>query len=60
LFSDNRILAIAQMEWAPMAEIKAGSPFGMDSAMLAKIDWTLALKRVSHDTRTDFIYAPHL
>ena len=30
-----------------MAEIKAGAPFGMDGAMLSKIDWTLALKRVS-------------
>ena len=43
-----------------MAEIKVGAPFGMDGAMLSKIDWTLALKRVSHDLRTDFIYAPHL
>ncbi len=43
-----------------MAEIKAGAPFGMDGAMLAKIDWNLALKRTSHDLRTDFIYAPHL
>jgi hypothetical protein len=32
----------------------------MDSATLAKIDWNLALKRVIHDLRTDFIYAPHL
>src|SRR6478672_13573164 len=44
----------------PLADIKAGAPFGMDGAMLSKIDWTLALKRVSHDLRTDFIYAPHL
>jgi hypothetical protein len=43
-----------------MAEIKAGSPFGMDGAMIKKIDWNLALKRVNHDLRTDFIYAPHL
>ena len=43
-----------------MADIKAGEPFGMDGAMLAKIDWNLALKRVIHDLRTDFIYAPHL
>jgi Reverse transcriptase (RNA-dependent DNA polymerase) len=28
--------------------------------MLAQIDWALALKRASHDMRTDFIYAPHL
>jgi hypothetical protein len=43
-----------------MAEIKAGAPFGVDGAMLATIDWNLALTRVSHDLRTDFIYAPHL
>jgi hypothetical protein len=43
-----------------MAEIKAGAPFGMDKTMLSKIDWNLALKRISHDQRTDFIYAPHL
>ena len=43
-----------------MAEIKAGSPFGLDPVFLEKIDWPLALKRVVHDMRTDFIYAPHL
>jgi hypothetical protein len=43
-----------------MTEIKAGAQFGMDSAILSKIDWNLALKRISHDLRTDFIYAPHL
>jgi hypothetical protein len=43
-----------------MADIKAGEPFGIDAAVLAKIDWNLALKRISHDLRTDFIYAPHL
>jgi hypothetical protein len=43
-----------------MAEIKAGAPFGMDGTMLSKMDWNLALKRISHDQRTDFIYAPHL
>src|SRR6266566_10132728 len=41
-----------------MAELKA--PFGMDGAMISKIDWNLALRRISHDLRTDFIYAPHL
>ena len=43
-----------------MAEIKAGAPFGMDGGMLSKIEWDLAVKRISHDLRTDFIYAPHL
>jgi hypothetical protein len=43
-----------------MAEIKAGAPFGLDGAVLSKIEWALALKRVNHDLRTDFIYAPHL
>ena len=43
-----------------MADIKAGEPFGLDEAQLKKIDWPLALKRVIHDLRSDFIYAPHL
>jgi len=32
----------------------------MDTSALAKIDWALALERVIHDLRSDFIYAPHL
>jgi hypothetical protein len=30
-----------------MADIKAGAPFGMDGAMVSKIDWYLALKRIT-------------
>ena len=41
-----------------MAEVKI--PFGLDGALMSKIDWDLALKRISHDLRSDFIYAPHL
>ena len=43
-----------------MADIKLGEPFGLDPAAIKAIDWPLALKRVSHDLRSDFIYAPHL
>lgn len=43
-----------------MADIKAGEPFGLDTVVLGKIDWALALKRVIHDLRSDFIYALHL
>jgi hypothetical protein len=43
-----------------VADVKAGEPFGLDHAILKKIDWSLALKRILHDTRSDFIYAPHL
>ena len=43
-----------------MGDVKAGEPFGIDATVLAKIDWDLALKRISHDLRSDFIYAPHL
>jgi hypothetical protein len=43
-----------------MADIKAGEPFGLDATMLEQIDWNLALKRIVHDVRSDFIYAPHL
>lgn len=34
--------------------------FGLDATVLSNIDWQLALKRVVHDLRSDFIYAPHL
>src|SRR5262252_7991499 len=43
-----------------MADIRMGEPFGLDTAALRKIDWVLALERVLHDLRSDFIYAPHL
>lgn len=43
-----------------MADLKAGEPFGLDAKFLTQIDWKLALARVLHDTRSDFIYAPHL
>lgn len=43
-----------------MADIKAGEAFGLDVAAIEKIDWALALKRIIHDLRSDFIYAPHL
>jgi hypothetical protein len=41
-----------------MAETKI--PFGLDGLAMSKIDWQLALARISHDLRTDFIYAPHI
>ncbi|PWB89689.1 hypothetical protein C5688_14745 [Methylocystis sp. MitZ-2018] len=43
-----------------MAEVKPGEPFGLDPAVITKIDWELALSRIIHDLRSDFIYAPHL
>ena len=43
-----------------MSEIKLGAASGLDPALIAKIDWNLALQRVIHDLRSDFIYAPHL
>jgi hypothetical protein len=43
-----------------MADIKAGEPFGLDRAAQDEIHWDLALKRITHDLRSDFIYAPHL
>ena len=42
-----------------MADTK-GEPFGLDSTLLKAIRWPLALKRIIHDLRSDFIYAPHL
>jgi hypothetical protein len=43
-----------------MADIKLGEPFGLDATALRRIDWALALQRVIHDLRSDFVYAPHL
>ena len=43
-----------------MADIKSGEPFGLDPALLEKVDWSLALRRVIQDLKTDFIYSPHL
>ncbi len=43
-----------------MGDIKAGEPFGLDKDQLEKIDWPLALNRIIHDLRSDFLYAPHL
>ncbi len=43
-----------------MADLKLGEPFGLDHDLVEGIDWDLALKRVIHDLRSDFIYAPHL
>ncbi len=42
-----------------MAELKPGEPFGVDPALVDSVDWKLALSRVLHDLRSDFIYAPH-
>lgn len=42
-----------------MPEVKASETFGLDQTVIAKIDWKLALDRVVHDLRSDFIYAPH-
>src|SRR5436190_20650781 len=33
---------------------------GLDATFVKNIDWSLALKRISQDVRTDFIHAPHI
>lgn len=43
-----------------MTDIKAGEPFGIDPAILDKMNWELGLARLIYDLRSDFIYAPHL
>jgi hypothetical protein len=39
---------------------EVGTQFGLDSDLLKRIDWELALARIIQDLRSDFIYAPHL
>jgi hypothetical protein len=34
--------------------------FGLEEKLLGTIDWELAVSRILHDMRSDFIYAPHL
>lgn len=34
--------------------------FGIDPAVLAQFDWSLARDRVINDMKSDFIYAPHI
>lgn len=43
-----------------MAESKTAEQFGIDSAQVESLNWSLALSRIVLDLRTDFIYAPHL
>ncbi len=43
-----------------MGDIKSGEPFGMDLREVSTADWSLAIQRIIHDLRSDFIYAPHL
>lgn len=43
-----------------MSPQEVGAQFGLDSDLLKQIDWGLALERIIHDLRSDFIYAPHL
>lgn len=43
-----------------MAKVKPGQPFGLDPEWIKRIDWQLALARVTQDLRSDFVYSPHL
>lgn len=43
-----------------MSPQEVGAQFGLDAGLLKQIDWQLALARITHDLRSDFIYAPHL
>jgi hypothetical protein len=43
-----------------VSKSKAEESFGLDPALVSKIAWSLALKRVIHDLRSDFIWAPHI
>lgn len=39
---------------------KADQSFGLDGALIAQLNWQRALRRVLHDLRSDFIWAPHI
>lgn len=43
-----------------MSPQEVGAQFGLDAALLKQINWKLALARIVHDLRSDFIYAPHI
>lgn len=40
--------------------VMAKTLLGLDGTQSKIIDWALAVKRVLHDVRSDFLYAPHL
>ena len=52
------IAGAAKNQVTSMADVKLGEPFGLDGKIVEQINWNLALDRLIHDTRTDFIYAP--
>lgn len=43
-----------------MPPSRSSSAFGLDPAVVKQIDWDLAVRRVLNDSKSDFIYAPHL
>jgi hypothetical protein len=46
--------------YATLGNIKLGEPFGMELNEVSGPDWDLAVQRIIHDMRSDFIYAPHI
>src|SRR5688572_13442707 len=42
-----------------MADRQNTNRFGIDPAVVSKLNWKLAAKRILVDIRSDFIYAPH-
>lgn len=43
-----------------MTSSRPSNSFGIDPAIIKKIDWHLAVSRIIYDSKSDFIYAPHL
>ncbi len=43
-----------------MPDLKLGEPFGMELSDISEDEWNLAIQRIIHDMRSDFIYAPHI
>lgn len=60
LFLGELHSAQMQLRGLRMAGVKLGEAFGMDISGLSDGDWALAIERIIHDMRSDFIFAPHI
>jgi Reverse transcriptase (RNA-dependent DNA polymerase) len=50
----------ASSVWREQVPVKLGEPFGLEDKVTKNFDWRLSVARISNDTQSDFIFAPHL